>query len=237
MIRKYATLPEQIEGFTVIREVEPKVYSNRSVHRRFLVRCKCGKEYTKDLYDLLKSKGCRACLRKNKFQVGQVIGDLTVVETDARHRNRADYVRLLCACGKEAWAQPGELAAGGRVSCGCRKKLTGASNRKWKGHGEISGKTWSHIRGHARTRGIDFGITIEDAWAAYVRQDGRCALSGEPLVLRGDITASLDRVDSKRGYTLDNIQWVHKVLNHMKMSIDQDDFVAWCRRVAAHHLQ
>ena len=37
-------------------------------------------------------------------------------------------------------------------------------------------------------------------------------------------TASLDRIDSKKGYTIDNIQWVHKDVNKMKMDLQEEDF-------------
>ena len=44
-------------------------------------------------------------------------------------------------------------------------------------------------------------------------------------------TASLDRIDSKLGYTSNNIQWVHKDLNYMKSDLDQSVFIEWCRKV------
>ena len=52
-------------------------------------------------------------------------------------------------------------------------------------------------------------------------------------VCRGP-TASLDRKDSSLGYTLDNIQWVHRTVNKIKLDLQQDEFVEWCKRVAAH---
>jgi hypothetical protein len=46
------------------------------------------------------------------------------------------------------------------------------------------------------------------------------------------MTASLDRIDSSRGYTLDNIQWVHKDLNKMKTNYPNDYFIKMCKYVA-----
>ena len=37
-------------------------------------------------------------------------------------------------------------------------------------------------------------------------------------------TASLDRIDSSKGYTEDNIQWVHKDVNQMKMDLPEQRF-------------
>jgi len=62
-------------------------------------------------------------------------------------------------------------------------------------------------------------------------------LSGVQLVFfweredRAKTTASLDRIDSTKGYTLDNIQWVHKTLNRLKMNLDNQEFIEWCKKL------
>jgi hypothetical protein len=92
----------------------------------------------------------------------------------------------------------------------------------------------------AKARNIPFQITIQQAWNLFVAQKGRCALSGVPIVLNpstvsaGANTASLDRIDSSKGYTQDNLQWVHAQINFMKHSLLEEEFITWCRRVAQH---
>ena len=44
-------------------------------------------------------------------------------------------------------------------------------------------------------------------------------------------TASLDRIDSNKGYVTDNIQWVHKDINYMKSDLDEQQFIHYCRLV------
>ena len=61
-----------------------------------------------------------------------------------------------------------------------------------------------------------------------------CALSGEELSfgvgrMRG--TASLDRIDSSKGYVKGNVQWVHKDVNFMKRTLNQQTFVNWCKKI------
>jgi len=41
-------------------------------------------------------------------------------------------------------------------------------------------------------------------------------------------TASLDRIDSTKGYTIDNVQWVHTIVNRMKWNTDENEFIKWC---------
>jgi hypothetical protein len=48
-------------------------------------------------------------------------------------------------------------------------------------------------------------------------------------------TASLDRIDSDKGYAEDNVQWVHKKINSMKQTMRDELFIEMCKRVAAHN--
>lgn len=78
-------------------------------------------------------------------------------------------------------------------------------------------------------------MTIQDAWNLYERQGGRCALTGWDLVISApkvsSITASLDRINSKEGYSPNNTQWVHKDVNIAKNVYSQEYFVQMCRSV------
>ena len=63
-----------------------------------------------------------------------------------------------------------------------------------------------------------------------------CALSGVKLIMptsKNKATASLDRIDSTKDYTLDNVQWVHKDINRMKNVYTQEYFIEMCKRVAS----
>src|SRR5215831_11219486 len=56
---------------------------------------------------------------------------------------------------------------------------------------------WVQTRGHARQRGLPFALSYADFVAAA---DGPCAYCGEPLPY-----LSLDLVDNRRGYEMDNV--------------------------------
>jgi hypothetical protein len=117
-----------------------------------------------------------------------------------------------------------------------------AIERSWanKSHGfkGISKRYWSSLMNGASTREIVFGITIEQAWEAFMFQGGKCALTGELLrfKLPGEApkaqTASLDRKDSSLGYVVSNLQWIHKRVQKMKWAYDEREFVLTCRQIA-----
>ena len=108
----------------------------------------------------------------------------------------------------------------------------------WKGCGDLSGAQWSQILGCAKSRGISVNINIQDAWKQFELQNGKCALSGVELLFSEkaggywrETTASLDRIDSKMGYTKNNIQWIHKRLQAIKLDLPEQEFFKWCKLI------
>ena len=59
-------------------------------------------------------------------------------------------------------------------------------------------------------------------------------LTFDTLVNTFDGTASLDRIDSSKGYTKDNVQWVHKDINYIKRDLSDSEFITLCKKVATH---
>jgi len=79
---------------------------------------------------------------------------------------------------------------------------------------------------------VDFNISIE--YVAVLldeKQEGKCALTGLPISIK-DRTASLDRVDSSKGYIEGNVQWLHKDVNMMKRHYSTTYFKHLCSLVA-----
>ena len=64
---------------------------------------------------------------------------------------------------------------------------------------------------------------------------GVCALSGLPIAI--GVNAELDHIKPVSKYPelahdVDNVQWVDVHVNFAKRDMDQDEFIAMCRRVA-----
>lgn len=93
-------------------------------------------------------------------------------------------------------------------------------------------------RSRAKHLRILFSITPHDLAQVYDLQQGRCALTGRPLQFTGPTKdpegISIDRIDSDRGYTIDNIWLVCSRANSMKMEGTIEDLLDWCRDVISH---
>jgi hypothetical protein len=184
---------------------------------------------------------------KMKDLTNQKIGNLFVIRLyERRKRNngsgRSDTIwECQCDCGKISYPSSSNLLRPSNTkTCGCSWNKKGEEAAAWKGHHKISGRYWNGVKGNAKGRNIPFKITIEDAWNQWLIQNGKCAYTNLDLELYGCGgiigtwpcgTASLDRIDSSKGYTIDNIQWVHKTVNKMKWDLSQEDFVNFCNLV------
>lgn len=87
----------------------------------------------------------------------------------------------------------------------------------------------------ALSRGLTWDLEIRDVASLYEQQAGRCALSGLAVSWSSsgwEHTASIDRIDNSKGYSLDNIQIVHKEINMMRGSLEVGRFIELCQMVA-----
>lgn len=93
---------------------------------------------------------------------------------------------------------------------------------------------------NALKRNLDFTLNIDDLWDLYLSQNKKCAITGVDVnMVNATIndnyhlqTASLDRIDSTKGYTKTNIQWVHKTINSLKSDFSNVNFFSLCHLVA-----
>lgn len=171
--------------------------------------------------------------------IGKKFGKLTVV-SKAESLKEARWI-CKCECGKEHEASGSHLRRGNITHCGC-KKPNGPLHAQWKGVGEISGDFWyNHVVRSANGSKLnnrerkpkELTIDIQYGWNLFVKQNGKCALSKIDLSFnKKNYTASLDRIDSSKGYIEGNVQWVHKDINIMKNKFNNNYFITMCKLVA-----
>jgi hypothetical protein len=164
----------------------------------------------------------------------QRFGSLTAIEIDDNKHNRIFWV-CKCDCGNIKSVAARHLRSESITSCGCAKFLIGNTSRTWKGYGEISKKYFTNTKRGAISRSLEFSITIEDMWDIFLKQKRKCALTGENIYFRnrvsGEQTASIDRINSNEGYSIENIQWVHKDVNLMKQNLSEDKLFEICKQI------
>jgi hypothetical protein len=184
--------------------------------------------------------GCPTCsLTKHKEAAdltGQRFGKLLVSSRAENivygEQNKVAW-NCICECENKCTVSSGNLIKG-QISCGCSHNRQGQDHPSWKGYENISGKYLASIKRGALSRGLEYDITPEYMWTLFT---GTCALSGLSIVFsqnsrNGEQTASLDRIDSDRGYVVGNVQWVHKDVNLMKNNFSNDYFLNMCSKIS-----
>lgn len=237
-----------------------KTYKTHEVtkekHGVYRVRCfNCTKSVRVNS-TLVKNFKCSFCNRHNSRArfVGKVFGDLTILNINIIKTNEAFgtgrvYVDCACHCGNLYTGLLSAIKGGNTRSCGCRAQRLGESNKGYKGFKELSGSHWGSIKAACKrgNRTIPFNLDIKDAYALFIKQKGLCALSGQPIqLIKNKIdprhnpyidVASLDRIDSSKGYEIGNIQWVGYRVNVAKWNLTDSDFIKLCESIVKTYKQ
>jgi hypothetical protein len=224
--------------FGKLTVIERKGTKNKTSY--WLCRCDCGKELIVERQWLQRRKN--ASCGCGKSLVGQRFGRLVVseqaIDSEKYPKGHGSYWICVCDCGETVVRRRDFLVGKGSNSCGCLQR--GPTSTNWRGHHDLSGSFFSHYKSCAKRRGIGFDVSIEYLWGLFLKQDSKCALTGETIALptnrndfiKGVKTASLDRIDSSIGYVSGNVQWVHKDIQFMKYVFDQNYFIEMCKKVA-----
>lgn len=207
------------------------------------------------LYDIAKEHNCsRTAIhywckkyglhKKGRFDLtNRTFGKLTVIHRFSKDKFGHSRWIVKCDCGENRCVTSSALLNGNTTSCGCSRTTINNNHPSFRGYKEIGGKLWNGWKKAAKERGFSFDISIEYAYDLFIKQDRKCALTGLPLCFANAIskdvsrTASIDRIDSKQGYIIGNIQWVHKTINRIKWALDQSEFIHWCQLVTQHNYQ
>lgn len=220
------------------------------VHHYYHFKCDCGNEKIISLNSvkrgLTKSCGClnQENRKKTKDITNQRFGKLIALEPISIGKAGCIEWKCRCDCGNIVNVSISYLNCGDTKSCGClnqeNRKRKCSEHPNWKGYEEISLSYWNNMIKTGLKRGFGTSISIEEAWELFLQQNRKCALTGLPLTFANEYgsnnsryrTASLDRIDSSKGYDKENVQWVHKRVNKMKWDLDQKEFIQLCKLIS-----
>lgn len=162
------------------------------------------------------------------------IGKLEIIERDGLNKFGTVIWKCKCDCdGKIIYVLSSNLINGTTKSCGCcfedrygKKKII---REKYQ---EMSGSYLSTIEKNARKRNLEYNITLNYIWELFLKQERKCALSGMDLKFEyKKQTASLDRIDSSKGYIEGNVQWLHKDINRLKNNYSEKQLIDWSYKI------
>lgn len=103
-------------------------------------------------------------------------------------------------------------------------------NRKWLSE-NYNRKLWYTAKHTAPQRDLEFTLTPED-----IKIPTHCPILGVELLTytlkgRQKYKASLDRIDSSKGYTPDNIQVISELANRMKSNATKEELLLFANGI------
>lgn len=217
-------------------------------YRICLCRCDCSVEKIVRVSQLGVVKSC-GCLRRScrVIHIGQEYGWLTAEKcVGKRGKNRHYFFLFKCRCGNRKELDGYRVRLGLVDSCGCLRSANAramARARYVPGLGALTSQFWK-FKSRACARGIEFAVTKEQFRAVTSEPCFYCGLPPEPRARHysGNGTgrsvcfaSGLDRVDSRKGYVIDNVVPCCDACNRAKCAMTIEQFESWIKRVAAHN--
>ena len=194
--------------------------------------------------------------RKHIPEIGKQYGNFTVISEEiGRSTDQKILFKVKCSCGKEQLVRAYFLESGRQDCCkSCSQKRALENNisrqkflkLRHEGIGNFTKTTYWYFKNNAKRRNINWSeeLTIEYLYELLLKQNKKCALTGLDIDLTESrnnsnvafefMTASLDRIDSSKGYEPNNVQWVHKDINRMKWAFPQNEFIEMCQLIVNH---
>ena len=92
-------------------------------------------------------------------------------------------------------------------------------------------------RKRARQKQIEWNIELPFLLRLWEKQQAKCAYSVVPFTYEDNHphTVSLDRIDSQKGYTEDNVQFVCTIVNYIKQRYPEKQFFDFCSLITQHN--
>lgn len=212
---------------------------SRNKSRYIKCQCECGviNEINASALRNGKSKSCKSCSarkRTAKLGIGVKYKHWTILDGPV-YNNSFAYYKVACDCGFEAYKTPGELLSKDKhfqcEKCAQRERAlnTTLSNGRV---GDLTLTEHTRLRRSAEKRGYVFEVSIEYLWNLFQEQKQICAITGDYIPSIKE--ASLDRIDSFKGYIEGNVQWVTYQANVSKHTMTMEQLYEFCRKVLNH---
>jgi hypothetical protein len=237
----FVDLTNQIFGkLLVIKRTEIPENSKYKYNSYWLCQCECGNKKIVTAHSLKSgnTKSC-GCLRKKtphnfKDLSGQRFGKLVILNFSHMQKNRS-FWNCICDCGNSYIANGTSLKTKQVKSCGCWHRELFSSKNTEASMNEI----FRNYIIKAEKRNVVFELTRED-FNIITKQD--CYYCGkEPSRIRKNkynngnyIYNGIDRIDSSKGYILENCVPCCTQCNIAKNATPQDEFINWIKKVYKH---
>jgi hypothetical protein len=219
-----------------------KILDNSEGRRKCICKCDCGKEIETQVKSILNgnTKSC-GCLQKEATSQarscnlqGEKFGRLVVIKRVNKENNKKAVSWLCkCECGNERIVISENLNNGNTKSCGClwMERANGIHYSERNNDLDCFRPILANLHSsRGRKKGFDLDLNyLKELWD---KQKGICPFLGIDLIPLGwdgvsdpIYTASIDRIDSSKGYVKGNIIFVSVMINYAKNKFEIEKLI------------
>lgn len=239
-MRKNILQGEKFNSLTVTKQLD-----SMNGRRIYECQCECGKiinvigRYLKN--GDRSSCGCKRGLHHRLDLSNKVFGDLKVLCIDEKSKLGKGLKWICqCSCGNTKSILSNSLMSERTRSCGCLQLKSVSGKHMYR---EIPIRYYNSIISNAKKRGISFDLSLDEINTKFLEQNKKCYYTGLDIGFLDEIlennnrtnSASVDRIDSSKGYSVDNIRLVHKDINKMKNIFTHNQFIDYINKISDIH--
>jgi len=169
---------------------------------------------------------------------GKVFNQLTALRFNHMNERKSSVWLFRYSCGVEKLIVAAQVVAGMTKSCGCRTHRTHRGyNKLSDGESSFNG-LFSSYKYSAKQRDLSFELS-EEQFRKLSKKD--CTYCGTPplqlwlkkTAVTGYLYNGIDRMDSTKGYTENNVAPCCKTCNYAKHTMGTSQFMEWIKRLVA----
>jgi len=174
-------------------------------------------------------------MKANTFIVGQTYGRWTILSSDhttqyfGKNKRPVRCYSCRCECGKEKLVRGDYLLHGTSQSCGClRSDRARESGKNQKTKTSYHNLIYGECKRSAAYRKINFNLTKDQHYNIITQP---CEYCGKKPFIRENVRSGIpfphlgiDRIDSTKGYNIDNCVPCCSMCNSMKLNYSLDSF-------------
>ena len=177
-----------------------------------------------------------------ELQNGDKFGRLVVIRKDGVHTKpcgttQSKYL-CRCECGNTVSVLMQNLKNGNTKSCGCLVKEL-KEQTILPDHRGVKNQIILQYKRHAKDRGLCWELDYETVSNIISSPCFYCGAEKSNRKItkncrEGYEYNGIDRIDSSKGYVLNNVVPCCKTCNRAKLDMSQKDFILWLQKAASH---
>lgn len=235
---------DKFNKLTAVKFIEKKNYIDM-----WEFKCDCGNTRICQIYPVINGKSKSCGCSKGQGLKGR--GEKTFKKYEGKKINRLTPIMYIgpkgtdrtprwlcrCECGVEKEVVNSKLLGGHTKSCGClSKEISTRSLVRMNWSKDKVQTLYKKFIAGAATRNLEFTITLEEFRFLIAQNCVYCGSGPSNIYLRGRENSlhynGLDRIDSSKGYTIENSASCCKFCNLFKSDMTKEDFINHVHKIS-----